>query len=358
MSNEGELSEDPDFEDEEDADEDHDDEPFWMTMESEKEAPRPSSSQREEPVPPVEDDVRVTAEVAPDSQGEPVEQRAKRAAPQKEETKKEASARPEDENQLSIFDVAPARTIGRPQVSTSEPAGAPPSRPAPQVASEPSAEANSLASSSVGSAPSAPNEGPLFSPPSPPKTEAPRDELTLPSGTTLVLVKGDITKSKVDAIVNAANTSLLGGGGVDGAIHKAGGPAILDDCRAVRARQGGCKTGEAVITGAGRLPALRVIHTVGPRWRGGEHREDELLRNAYKNALRLARENNLKSVAFPSISTGIYRFPIERASRIALAQIAEESASHPGAFDEVQIVLFEAPDLWIYQQARGELFPS
>ena len=122
------------------------------------------------------------------------------------------------------------------------------------------------------------------------------------------LVEGDITQQKVDAIVNAANTTLLGGGGVDGAIHRAGGPAILDECKKI----GGCPTGEAVITSGGNLPAQWVIHTVGPVWRDGSHREDELLRNAYKNSLIQADLNQLGSIAFPSISTGPTGFPLTK----------------------------------------------
>ena len=136
---------------------------------------------------------------------------------------------------------------------------------------------------------------------------------------TLELVEGDITRQEVDAIVNAANTSLLGGGGVDGAIHLAGGPAILEECKKI----GGCPTGEAVITTGGNLPAKHVIHTVGPVWHDGSRREPELLRNAYKNSLLIAEENNLVSIAFPSISTGAYRFPIGKASRIALSTTIE-----------------------------------
>ena len=134
------------------------------------------------------------------------------------------------------------------------------------------------------------------------------------------LLKGDITKVSADAIVNAANTSLLGGGGVDGAIHKAGGPEILEECRQIVARQGGCKTGEAVITTAGRLPAKYVIHTPGPVWNGGKYNEEALLANCYRNALRLAMEHNCKSIAFPNISTGIYGFPKDKAAGIAVEQ--------------------------------------
>jgi O-acetyl-ADP-ribose deacetylase (regulator of RNase III) len=135
----------------------------------------------------------------------------------------------------------------------------------------------------------------------------------------LELVEGDITQQKVDAIVNAANTTLLGGGGVDGAIHRAGGPTILEECR----KAGGCPTGEAVITTGGNLPAKRVIHTVGPVWRDGSHREPELLRNAYNNSLIQAEQNKLSTIAFPSISTGAYRFPMDKASGIALSTVIE-----------------------------------
>jgi len=135
------------------------------------------------------------------------------------------------------------------------------------------------------------------------------------------LIKGDITKITVDVIVNAANSSLLGGGGVDGAIHRAGGPDILEDCRKIIARQGGCKTGEAVITTAGNLPAKYVIHTVGPVWNGGTKGETMQLENCYLNSLQLAVENNCSSIAFPNISTGIYKFPKDKAALIAVKSI-------------------------------------
>ena len=137
------------------------------------------------------------------------------------------------------------------------------------------------------------------------------------------VIKGDVTKIEVDAIVNAANSSLMGGGGVDGAIHRAGGPAILDECKKIVARQGGCKTGEAVITTAGKLPAKYVIHTVGPVWNGGNNNEREKLANCYFNSLTLAVENNCKTVAFPNISTGVYRFPKEEAAKISVESIQQ-----------------------------------
>ena len=137
------------------------------------------------------------------------------------------------------------------------------------------------------------------------------------------LVQGDITKLEVDAIVNAANSSLMGGGGVDGAIHRAGGPAILEECRRIRDRQGGCSTGEAVVTTGGNLPAKYVIHTVGPVWQGGGAGEDELLASAYRRSLELARDHGIRTLAFPNISTGIYGFPKERAAGIAIRSVRE-----------------------------------
>lgn len=142
------------------------------------------------------------------------------------------------------------------------------------------------------------------------------------------IIKADITKVVADAIVNAANTSLLGGGGVDGAIHRAGGPAILDDCRKIVARQGGCKTGEAVITTAGNLPAKFVIHTVGPVWNGGHNKEEEKLISCYKTALQLAKENNCNTIAFPNISTGIYKFPKDKAAIIAVTTTVQFLTQH------------------------------
>jgi O-acetyl-ADP-ribose deacetylase (regulator of RNase III) len=159
------------------------------------------------------------------------------------------------------------------------------------------------------------------------------------------LKKADITTLSVDAIVNAANSSLLGGGGVDGAIHRAGGPAILAECRQIRNRQGGCKTGEAVITTAGRMPARYVIHTVGPVWRGGSNGEAELLRSCYEKSLQLAEDHELTSVAFPNISTGIYGFPKERAAEIAVEAVRNH---HPSQVREVYFVCFDAENHRLY----------
>jgi O-acetyl-ADP-ribose deacetylase (regulator of RNase III) len=168
--------------------------------------------------------------------------------------------------------------------------------------------------------------------------------------TLLSLVQADITQQDTEAIVNAANSSLMGGGGVDGAIHRAGGPKIAEECAAIRKRQGGCPTGEAVITSGGNLKAKYVIHTVGPAWRGGQEGEDNLLRNCYINSLNLAKENNIKSIAFPSISTGVYRFPIKRASIIAL-QTTIDYIKQNDFFDEVRFVLFSEKDYKIYSES-------
>jgi O-acetyl-ADP-ribose deacetylase len=163
------------------------------------------------------------------------------------------------------------------------------------------------------------------------------------------LVRGDITQQDTEAIVNAANTSLLGGGGVDGAIHRAGGPTILEECR----RLGGCATGDAKITGGGRLRARFVIHTVGPVYGRGTRREAELLASAYRRSLEVAVANGIRSLAFPSISTGAYRFPIGEAATIALRTVTEFLGAHPGGLDLVRFVLFSEADLAVYEQALG-----
>lgn len=161
------------------------------------------------------------------------------------------------------------------------------------------------------------------------------------------LIKGDITKIEIDAIVNAANTSLLGGGGVDGAIHRVGGSIILEECMAIRNRQGGCEVGEAVITNAGNLPAKKVIHTVGPVWNKQQSNEDEKLRNCYVNSLQLAEANDLRSIAFPNISTGIYRFPKYRAAGIAIKAVQEFSSEK---IKQVSFVCFDEGNFEIYRE--------
>ena len=163
------------------------------------------------------------------------------------------------------------------------------------------------------------------------------------------LVQGDITRQSVSAIVNAANSSLLGGGGVDGAIHRAGGPAILEACRAIRARQGGCKTGEAVITPGGRLPAGHVIHTVGPVWNGGHKGEPELLAGCYRNSLRLAEEHRLASIAFPGISTGIYGYPKPAAATVAVREVRQWLAAHEWP-QTVVFVVFDGETRGLYER--------
>jgi O-acetyl-ADP-ribose deacetylase (regulator of RNase III) len=163
---------------------------------------------------------------------------------------------------------------------------------------------------------------------------------------TIELVLGDITKQKVDAIVNAANTTLLGGGGVDGAIHRAAGPGLLEECR----RIGGCPTGEARITKAYHLPAKHVIHTAGPVWHGGNAREDELLRNCYRNSLSLAEDNGIKTIAFPSISTGAYGFPIERAAPVAVQTVREVIENTEG-IEKIIFVCFAQSDYEVYEKA-------
>jgi O-acetyl-ADP-ribose deacetylase (regulator of RNase III) len=164
------------------------------------------------------------------------------------------------------------------------------------------------------------------------------------------IVKGDITQQQVEAIVNAANTTLLGGGGVDGAIHRAAGPQLLEECRTL----GGCPTGQAKITRGYRLPAKYVIHAVGPVWHGGDQGEDELLAGCYRNALALAAQHGVHSIAFPSLSTGAYRFPLERAARIALTEISRFLASH-ALPQRVICVCFDERALVAYRTAWAAL---
>ncbi len=166
----------------------------------------------------------------------------------------------------------------------------------------------------------------------------------------LKVYKGDITKLEVDAIVNAANSSLLGGGGVDGAIHRAAGPELLEECRNLH----GAKTGEAKITKGYKLPAKHVIHTVGPVWRGGSHGEPELLESCYKNSLMLWKENNLKSIAFPAVSTGIYGYPKKEAAEVAVGTILKETKGLGDEY-EVYLVAFDEETEILYQETIRKL---
>ncbi len=165
------------------------------------------------------------------------------------------------------------------------------------------------------------------------------------NGTSLLLVKGDITREKTDAIVNAANPQLAGGGGVDGAIHRAGGASIMAECRVI----GACPTGEAVITSAGKLSVKKVVHTVGPIYRGGKDGEEEALRSAYRNSLRLAAGNGLHSISFPSISTGVYGYPVRDAARAALSEIVKFIKADD-RIRMVRFVLFSEGDLTVYKE--------
>ncbi|MEJ2004520.1 MAG: O-acetyl-ADP-ribose deacetylase [Cyclobacteriaceae bacterium] len=160
--------------------------------------------------------------------------------------------------------------------------------------------------------------------------------------------KGDITSEKTDAIVNAANSSLMGGGGVDGAIHRAGGPEILEECREIISRIGRCETGQAVHTTAGNLPAQYVIHTVGPVWNGGKNGEDRLLASCYKNSLSLAEELSCTSVSFPNISTGVYGYPKQKAAEVALNTIGKWLEKHSGL--KVILVCFDDENYGIYRE--------
>jgi len=168
------------------------------------------------------------------------------------------------------------------------------------------------------------------------------------------LVGGDITRQEVDAIVNAANSGLMGGGGVDGAIHRAGGPAILEECKAIVARQGGCPTGEAVITGGGKLKARYVIHAVGPRYGRNPAKEAKLLESVHRESIRLAAENRCTSVAFPAISTGAYGYPIEEAAPVALRAVRDALAAAP-SIRLVRFVLFGDEALRAFERALDGL---
>jgi len=171
----------------------------------------------------------------------------------------------------------------------------------------------------------------------------------------LHIIQGDITQQGTDAIVNAANPSLMGGGGVDGAIHRAGGPAILDECKQIVARQGRLPTGKAVMTTGGNLTAKYVIHTVGPIWHGGNKGEPELLASAYHESLKLAAENNLNSISFPSISTGAYGYPVNQASKLAIDTVITFLSHSTTSLREVVFVLFDSQTFGAYSSALRDI---
>jgi O-acetyl-ADP-ribose deacetylase (regulator of RNase III) len=173
--------------------------------------------------------------------------------------------------------------------------------------------------------------------------------------TALNTITADITTLAKDAIVNAANSSLMGGGGVDGAIHRAGGPRILEECKKIVAKSGRLPTGEAVITTAGNMPAKHVIHTVGPVWHGGRRGEETLLRNAYKNSLSVAKENGVKTVAFPSISTGVYGYPVDLAAKEAVSAVLDFVKDNPDALEEITFCGFDFSTEMAYAHALEEL---
>lgn len=171
--------------------------------------------------------------------------------------------------------------------------------------------------------------------------------------TTIEIIQGDITKEKVDAIVNAANSHLAGGGGVDGAIHRAGGPVIMEE---LNKRYKGCPTGSAVITGGGNLPAKYVIHAVGPRWKGGNKGEDKLLASAYQASLDLAKKHGCMTVSFPAISTGVYGYPVEEAAKITLSTIRDYVGKNP-VFDAIRVVLFDKETYRVFQDCFKNVTP-
>ena len=173
--------------------------------------------------------------------------------------------------------------------------------------------------------------------------------------TKLSIIQGDITKRATDAIVNAANLSLMGGGGVDGAIHRAGGPAILEECKQIVSRQGRLPTGKAVITTGGNLKARFVIHTVGPIWHGGNQGEPELLASAYRESLKVAAENNLSSISFPSISTGAYGYPVAEAAKVAIRTVASFLKEQSTPIKEVVFVLFDSATFESYSSMLRQI---
>jgi O-acetyl-ADP-ribose deacetylase len=178
-------------------------------------------------------------------------------------------------------------------------------------------------------------------------------ERTLSNGCVLRAAAGDITRVKADAIVNAANSGLVGGGGVDGAIHRAGGPSIMRELDAIRRETGGCPTGQAVATGAGNLPAKYVFHAVGPVYRDGRHGEPELLASCYRTCLRMAQDRGVGTITFPAISTGVYGYPSEEAARIAVQTVAEVLEAGAGSVREVVFVLFGSAAEDAYRLAFG-----
>jgi O-acetyl-ADP-ribose deacetylase (regulator of RNase III) len=173
--------------------------------------------------------------------------------------------------------------------------------------------------------------------------------------TELSLIQGDITQQETEAIVNAANSSLMGGGGVDGAIHRAGGPAILEECKRIRAQRGPLPPGQAVVTTGGNLKARYVIHTVGPIWQGGHKNEAVVLTGAYQESLKLARVKDIKTISFPSISTGAYGYPLEEAAQVAVETVVNFLNENPGALKEVCFVLFDHKTYVAYEQVLKKI---